>query len=294
MTTFKEYASEHPTIQIDARLNDMEISDDVRELLELHTQFDENVVDEFEMGDCTYARAMYFDDNTVGVVATAGGIAPVEVVGLFGDAPIFYASAPDTYDRTTYGPRRVKDWSDLCGRLRRDVCETVHWEYRVEIGDADPEDSLYDYELARNVTFADGGSTPEERADQLLTSGQVALDACYQIQQHSDLSDHTTYMEIHPGLPGRMSRTVVECAPRPFRDDYKRSRFRIIADVKSVTNELVITRVEDVALPVGVKVLTDADEDAIREFISDAVSDIVNNPVVDIVSDLDDTNQLNQ
>lgn len=64
MTTFKEYASEHPTIQIDTRLNEMEISDDVRELLELHTQFDENVVDEFEMDDCTYARAMYFDDIT--------------------------------------------------------------------------------------------------------------------------------------------------------------------------------------------------------------------------------------
>lgn len=71
MTTFKEYASEHPTIQIDERLNDMEISDDVRELLELHTQFDENVVDEFEMGDCTYARAMYFDDDTVGYLANS-------------------------------------------------------------------------------------------------------------------------------------------------------------------------------------------------------------------------------
>lgn len=298
MTTFKEYVMEHPTVQIDERLNDMEISADVLELLELHKQFGDEVVQELEMGDCTYARATYFDDHTVGVVATTGGVAPIEVVGLFGDKPVFYASVPDTYERRDYEPQRIKDWDSLLGRLQSDVWETVHWEYRVEIGDADPGDSLYDYELARNVTFADGGSTPEERAGQFLTSGQVVLDACYQIQQHSDLSDHITYVEVYPGLPGRMSRTVVDCAPRPFRDDYKRPRFQIIADVKSVTNELVIIRAEDVARTVGVKVLTDADEDAIREFISDAVSDIVNNPMVenasDIVSDLEDANQLNQ
>lgn len=305
MTTFKEYAAEHPTIQIDDRLNDMEIADDVRELLELHNQFDGNVVEEFEMGDCTYAKVMYFDDHTVGVVATTGGIAPVEVVGLFGDKPVFFASAPDTYDRTTYEPQRVKGWSDLCGRLRSDTWDTVHWEYRVEIGDTDPGDTPYDYELARNVTFADGGSTPEERVDQFLTLGQVALDANYRIQHCPDLDDHITYTDIHLGLPGRIARAVVDSKHRPFRDDYKRSEFQIIADINSTTKQLAMTRVDcdaRIALPVGVKVLTDTDEKAVRTFISDAISDIVNNPIIelmpgnasDIVSDLDNADQLTQ
>lgn len=307
MTTFKEYASEHPTIQIDERLNDMEIPDDVRELLELHTQFDENVVDEFEMGDCTYARATYFDDHTVGVVATTGGIAPVEVVGLFGDSPIFYASAPDTYDRTTYGPRRVKDWSDLCGRLRDGTWESVHWEYRVEIGDADPGDSLYDYELARNVTFADERLTPEERINQFLTLGQVALEAHYHIRQCPELDEHLTYIEMCMGTSTGVSSIDVGSMRRPFVYDCKRSSFRIQAKIDAATNQLSMMHMDYLAsmvLPVGAKALTATDED-MRTFISDAVRDIIANPIdenavdnvehsSDIISDLEDTNQLNQ
>lgn len=294
MTTFKEYASEHPTIQIDERLNDMEIPDDVRELLELHTQFDENVVDEFEMGDCTYARATYFDDNTVGVVATTGGVAPVEVVGLFGDKPVFHASAPDTYTRKEYDTHAIKGWAHLRRQLNNDVWETVDFEHGVATGRIRLWDDIADYDLARNVTFEEYALTPEERVNQLMTLGQVVLDAHYRIQQHPELSGHRIDMGIDLGLPNGISRASVDSTPHPGRYDCKRSAFRIIADVKSVTNELVITRVEDVALPVGVKVLTDADEDAIREFISDAVSDIVNKPITDIISDLEDTNNLTQ
>lgn len=304
MTTFKEYASKHPTIQIDERLNDMEISDDVLELLELHTQFDENVVDEFEMGDCTYARATYFDDHTVGVVATTGGTAPVEVVGLFGGSPIFYASAPDTYDRTTYEPQRVKSWSDLCGRLRSDTRESVHWEYRVEIGDTDPGETPYDYELSRNVTFADGRLTPEERVNQFLTLGQVALDAHYHIRQCPELDDHLTYIGMCMGTSTGVSSVDVGSMRRPNAYDCKRSSFRIQAKIDAAANQLSIIHTDyhaDIVLPVGAKLLTATDKD-MRVFISDAVSDIIANPLdenavehlSDIISDLGDTNQLNQ
>lgn len=304
MTTFKEYASEHPTIQIDERLNDMEIPDDIREVLELHTQFDEKVVDEFGMGDCTYARATYFDDRTVGVVATTGGIAPVEVVGLFGDAPIFYASAPDTYGRTTYEPQWVKGWSNLCGRLRSDTWESVHWEYRVEIGDTDPGDTPYDYELARNVTFADGRLTPEERINQFLTLGQVALDARYHIRQCPELDEHLTYIGMYMGTSTGVSSIDVGSMRRPNAYDCKRLSFRIQAKIDTAVNQLSIMHMDyhaSIVLPVGTKLLTATDED-MRTFISDAVSDIIANPIdevtfekmSDIVSDLEDTNQLNQ
>lgn len=298
MTTFKEYVSEHPTIQIDERLNDMEIPDDVLELLELHTQFDEKVVDEFEMGDCTYARVAYFDDRTVGVVATTGGIAPVEVVGLFGDSPIFYASAPDTYGRTTYEPQWVNGWSNLCGRLRSDTWESVHWEYRVEIGDTDPGDTPYDYELARNVTFADGRLTPEERINQFLTLGQVALDARYHIRQCPELDEHLTYIGMYMGTSTGVSSIDVGSMRRPNAYDCKRLSFRIQAKIDTADNQLSIMHMDyhaSIVLPVGAKLLTATDED-VRTFISDAVSDIIANPIdevtfekmSDIVSDLED------
>lgn len=73
MTTYKDYAVEHPTIQIDERLYDREIPADLVTILESHNGISDEVRNHFDIGDGIQAVVIALDNDVVGFASTTGG-----------------------------------------------------------------------------------------------------------------------------------------------------------------------------------------------------------------------------
>ena len=73
MTTYKEYAEQHPTIQIDERLYAKAIPADLVTILESHNGISNEVRNYFDIGDGIQAVVIALDNDIVGFASTTGG-----------------------------------------------------------------------------------------------------------------------------------------------------------------------------------------------------------------------------
>lgn len=86
MTTYREYALQHPHIQIDKRVYDREITPEALTALELYNHLDDDIKDYYQYSDKMEAVVDYYDDNNVSIIAsTTGGLTPIDVSCVFGD-----------------------------------------------------------------------------------------------------------------------------------------------------------------------------------------------------------------
>lgn len=86
MTTYREYALQHPHIQIDERVYGREITPEALMVLELYNHLDDGIKDYYQYSDKMEAVVDYYDDNNVSIIAsTTGGITPIDVSCVFGD-----------------------------------------------------------------------------------------------------------------------------------------------------------------------------------------------------------------
>lgn len=85
MTTYREYAEQHPHIQIDERVYDREAAPDALKVLELYNHIDDDIKDYFHYDDKMEAVVDYYDDNNVSIIATIGRDTPIDVSCVFGD-----------------------------------------------------------------------------------------------------------------------------------------------------------------------------------------------------------------
>lgn len=67
MTTYKEYAEQQPTIQIDERLYAKEIPTDLVTILESHNGISDDVRNYFDIGDGIQAVVIALDNDVVGL-----------------------------------------------------------------------------------------------------------------------------------------------------------------------------------------------------------------------------------
>lgn len=86
MTTYKEYLTTHPHIQMDERILDRDITPDALAILELYNHLDAEVKDYYQYEDKMNAVVDVYDDNNVSIIAsTTGGTTPIECSGVVGD-----------------------------------------------------------------------------------------------------------------------------------------------------------------------------------------------------------------
>lgn len=85
MTTYKDYAKQHPHITIDKRVLDREIAPDALKVLELYNHIDSDIKDYFRYDDKMDAVVDYYDDNNVSIIATIGRDTPIDVSCVVGD-----------------------------------------------------------------------------------------------------------------------------------------------------------------------------------------------------------------
>lgn len=86
MTTYKEYLTTHPHIQMDERILDRNITSDALMALELYNHLDRDVKDYYQYEDKMNAVVDYYDDNNVSIIAsTTGGTTPIDVSCVLGD-----------------------------------------------------------------------------------------------------------------------------------------------------------------------------------------------------------------
>lgn len=95
MTTYKEYAEQHPTIQIDERLYAKEIPTDLVTILESHNGISDEVRNYFDIGDGIQAVVIALDNDVVGFASTTGGAMPIEMQGTLSNGDVtFSVSGP--------------------------------------------------------------------------------------------------------------------------------------------------------------------------------------------------------
>lgn len=88
MTTYKEYAEQHPTIQIDERLYAKAIPADLVTILESHNGISNEVRNYFDIGDGIQAVVIALDNDIVGFASTTGGAMPIEMQGTLSNGDV--------------------------------------------------------------------------------------------------------------------------------------------------------------------------------------------------------------
>ena len=93
MTTYKEYAEQHPTIQIDERLYAKAIPADLVTILESHNGISNEVRNYFDIGDGIQAVVIALDNDIVGFASTTGVQCQLKCKGRFQTVTLPSASA---------------------------------------------------------------------------------------------------------------------------------------------------------------------------------------------------------
>lgn len=162
MTTYREYQTTHPHIQMDERILDRDITPDALVILELYKHLDVGVKDYYQYEDKMNVVVDVYDDNNVSIIAsTTGGTTPIECSGVIGDKNRFNFDYVMLSRRDSMSNLRHPETplSVLIDEVNDDALETIRM---------DRENTSKYYKPSTEQTLLETEGSPHTRFDQVV------------------------------------------------------------------------------------------------------------------------------